>query len=193
MRTDDIHSLPDDLPVPVDDGACRHLPGMAVPSMELISTSGSAVNLASMGTQRTIVYCYPRTGRPDQELPPGWNQIPGARGCTPESCGFRDLMKVFDSVGVRIFGLSTQTADYQREMVARLQLPFDVLSDSEFAFTNALGLPTFEVQSTPPMTLLKRLTLVLSAGRIEKVFYPIFPPDAHAAEVLAWLSSNPRR
>ena len=102
-------------------------------------------------------------------------------------------MKVFDSVGVRIFGLSTQTADYQREMVARLQLPFDVLSDSEFAFTNALGLPTFEVQSTPPMTLLKRLTLVLSAGRIEKVFYPIFPPDAHAAEVLAWLSSNPRR
>ena len=192
MRTDDIHRLPADLPVPVDDGACAHLPGMAVPSISLLSTSGRFVNLTEAGSKRTVVYVYPRTGRPDQELPPGWNAIPGARGCTPESCGFRDHMDEFRALDAQVFGLSTQTTEYQREVTARLNLPFELLSDMDFAFTRALRLPTFQVQSVPPMELLKRLTLVLSAGRIETVFYPVFPPDQHAEEVLAWLAQNRR-
>lgn len=191
MRQDDLHRLPADLPVPVDDGACNHLPGMGVPSIPLLSTSGRFVNLAEIGPERIVVYAYPRTGRPDQEIPPGWDQIPGARGCTPESCGFRDHIEDFRALGARVFGLSTQTTEYQREMAGRLHLPFEVLSDADFKLTRALRLPTFEVQSIQ-MTLLKRLTLILSEGRIEKVFYPIFPPDQHAEEVITWLSRNPR-
>ena len=183
-RADDIHALPDDLPVPEDDGAADHLLDAAVPSIELTTTTGETIRLDEL-TGRTVLFCYPRTGRPDEELPPGWNAIPGARGCTPEACSFRDAHAQFADFGVRVLALSTQTSDYQREMAERLHLPFPVLSDERLELTDALGLPTFE---TSGWTLLKRLTLVIDDGRIRHVFYPVFPPDSHAAEVLNWLS-----
>lgn len=180
---DDIHTLPDDLPVPEDDGAADHLLDAVVPPIALTATTGETVRLDELAG-RTILFAYPRTGRPDEELPPGWNAIPGARGCTPEACGFRDAHSQFTDLGARVVALSTQSADYQREMAERLHLPFPVLSDEELRFTKALGLPTFE---TSGWTLLKRQTLVIDDGRITHVFYPVFPPDSHAAEVLSWL------
>ena len=189
-RKDDIYQLPPNLPVPVDDGACRHLPGMRVPPIALMSTSNRRVDLSKASALRTVVYCYPRTGTPDKDPPPGWNEIPGARGCTPETCAFRDHFQELRRLHADVFGLSTQTTEYQQEMVSRLHVPFEVLSDAELAFTKALRLPTFEVQG---MTLIRRLTLVLAAGRIRKVFYPVFPPDKHAQEVIAWLASQPLR
>ncbi len=185
-RTDDIHTIPDDLPVPEDDGAAGHLLGAAVPALALKATSGEEVRLDSQ-LGRTVLFCYPRTGRPDQELPPGWNAIPGARGCTPEACGFRDTYAQFTDLGVRVLALSTQDSAYQREMAERLHLPFPVLSDERLELTRELGLPTFE---TSGWTLLKRLTLVIDDGTIRHVFYPVFPPDGHAAEVLDWLRSG---
>jgi peroxiredoxin len=187
-RTDNLYELPRDLPVPVDDGACDHLVGMRLPSVPLLSTAGRRVDLANL-VGSTVVYCYPRTGRPDQEPPQGWNDIPGARGCTPQSCAFRDHYQTLQHLGARVFGLSTQDTDYQREAVERLHLAFELLSDAALALTRALRLPTFEVES---MTLIKRLTLIIDDGRIVKVFYPVFPPDQNAAEVLDWLSRNPR-
>ncbi|SRR5258706_10526777 len=185
-RSDNIYELPKDLPVPVDDGACDHLPGMQVASVRLESTAGRVVDLAAL-PGRTVVYCYPRTGRPDVELPAGWNEIPGARGCTPESCAFRDYFGELEALGAGVFGLSTQESDYQREAVKRLHLPFELLSDSDLAFARALRLPTFQIAS---MTLIKRLTLILRDARVEKVFYPVFPPDRNAGEVAAWLARN---
>jgi peroxiredoxin len=182
-RADDIHTLPEDLPVPEDDGAADHLLDAVVPPIALKATTGDTVALAGL-TGRTVVFAYPRTGRPDEELPPGWNAIPGARGCTPETCGFRDAYGQFTDLGARVLALSTQSPDYQRELAERLALPFPVLSDEALELTSALRLPTFE---TSGMTLLKRLTLVVDDGRIAHVFYPVFPPDTHAAEVLAWL------
>jgi peroxiredoxin len=182
-RPDDIHSLPDDLPVPEDDHAADHLFNAAVPPIALKATTGDATRLDQL-EGRTVLFCYPRTGRPDEELPPGWNAIPGARGCTPEACGFRDAHAQFTDLGARVLALSTQSSDYQREMADRLHLPFPVLSDEALELTTALSLPTFE---TSGWTLLKRLTLVIDDGRITHVFYPVFPPDSHAAEVLAWL------
>jgi peroxiredoxin len=179
-RTDDIHTLPDDLPVPENDGAADHLLNAAVPPIALPATTGDTIRLDEL-PGRTVLFCYPRTGRPDEELPPGWNAIPGARGCTPEACGFRDAHQQFAELGVRVLALSTQSSDYQREMAERLHLPFPVLSDEELVLTHALGLPTFETQG---WTLLKRLTLVIDEGQISRVFYPVFPPDSHAAEVL---------
>jgi peroxiredoxin len=187
-RSDNIYELPADLPVPVDDGACDHLSGLRLPSITLLSTSGEQIDLARR-SGRTIVYAYPRTGRPDQEIPRGWNDIPGARGCTPESCGFRDHHAALLALGATVFGLSTQTTEYQREAVNRLALPFALLSDEHLALTGALRLPTFEVES---MTLIKRLTLVLRDGTIEKVFYPVFPPDRHAEHVEQWLGGVAR-
>jgi peroxiredoxin len=183
-RTDNLYELPENLPVPVDDGACDHLLGIHMPSVALPSTAGRVVDLASLAG-RTVVYCYPRTGRPEQEPPSGWNDIPGARGCTPQSCAFRDQYQTIQRLGTEVFGLSTQDTAYQREAVARLHLPFELLSDAELAFARALRLPTFEVEA---MTLIKRLTLIIWAGRIEKVFYPVFPPDKNAEEVIEWLS-----
>ncbi|TAM75906.1 MAG: peroxiredoxin [Chloroflexota bacterium] len=181
-------ALPPDLPVPVDDGAAAHLTGLALPSLALPATSGPDVVLADQ-PGRTVVYAYPRTGRPDVQVAPGWDAIPGARGCTPESCGFRDHHAELLRAGAgAVFGLSTQTSDYQREMVRRLGLPFAVLSDAAFALTDALRLPTFTFEGT---RLLRRLTLVLRDGTIEHVFYPIFPPDGHAEEVLRWSSAHP--
>ena len=186
-RSDNLYELPHDLPVPLDDGACAHLTGMLLPAVPMASTAGRAVDLASFGG-RTALYGYPRTGRPDQEPPVGWNAIPGARGCTPQSCGFRDHFQDMRRLGVRVFGLSTQDTDYQREVVKRLQLPFELLSDAELTFARALCLPTFEVEG---MILIKRVTLLVADGRIEKVFYPVFPPNENAAEVIAWLSAHP--
>jgi peroxiredoxin len=192
MQPLDPTILPADLPIPADDGACRHLPNMVVPPISLAATDGTTVDLAAPpgapGPERTVVYAYPRTGRPGVPLPSGWDAIPGARGCTPESCGFRDRYADMAARRVRVFGLSTQTADYQREMVARLHLPFAVLSDADMRLTQALRLPTLAVDG---MALIRRLTLVIRGGRIEHVFYPVFPPDRHAAEVIAWLDAHP--
>ena len=182
-----LHQLPDDLPTPENDGACDHLPGMELPEVSLRSTAGRDVNLAGL-PGRAVIYCYPRTGRPDRELPTGWNEIPGARGCTPQSCSFRDHYQELQSLGAEVFGLSTQDTDYQREAVERLHLPFELLSDEELAFAAALRLPTFEVDG---QTLIKRLTLIVLDDRIETVFYPVFPPDRDAERVLAWLHANP--
>lgn len=187
-RSDDFHTLPKDLPVPLDDGAARHLPHMMVPPIALPSTGGRDVALAEESRQRrVVVYAYPRTGEPDKDLPPGWDAIPGARGCTPQSCGFRDAHEQFARLGVAVFGLSTQTIGYQREMAERLHLPFEVLSDAGLRLQRALKLPTFEVAG---MTLLKRLTLVLFRGEVEHVFYPVFPPDQSARQVLDWMRAK---
>jgi peroxiredoxin len=183
-RSDNLYELPKGLPVPVDDGACAHLAGRRLPSLPLHSTGGRRVDLSQLAG-RTVVYCYPRTGRPDQEVPTGWNQIPGARGCTPQSCAFRDHHRELLALGAgAVFGLSTQDTAYQREAAERLHLPFEILSDERLEFARALQLPTFEVDG---MTLIKRLTLIIRDGVIEKVFYPVFPPDANAEEVAAWL------
>jgi peroxiredoxin len=187
-RSDDLYALPESLPVPVDDGACAHLAGLAMPAIPLRSTAGGLVDLSRLGGS-TVVYIYPRTGRPDRDPPAGWNDIPGARGCTPQSCAFRDHHRELQAAGARVFGLSTQDTGYQREAVERLQLPFDLLSDERYALTQALRLPTFTMES---VVLLKRLTLVVRDGRIEKVFYPVFPPDRNAEEVLDWLSRKAR-
>ena len=183
-----LGELPANLPVPNDDGGARHLKGMAIPDLELPSTSNRRVNLAKLTAPCVVVYCYPMTGRPDRRLPAGWDDIPGARGCTPETCGFRDHHKDLAKLHADVYGVSTQSTDYQQEMVKRLEVPFEVLSDETFAFTRALKLPTFTVEG---MTLLKRLTLIVRGGKIEKVFYPVFPPDRHADEVMAWLKKHP--
>ena len=185
--THDPNVLPADLPVPQDDGAARHLVGMRLSSLPLVATDGAQVDLAKLAG-RTVVYVYPRTGRPGVPLPDGWDAIPGARGCTPQSCSFRDHFAELKSLGVaHLFGLSTQDTDYQREAVDRLHLPFAILSDAGLRFTHALGLPTFEVTG---MTLLKRMVLVIDDGIIAKVFYPVFPPDESAAAVVGWLRSS---
>ena len=176
--------LPADIPVPQDDGAASHLPGMKLPDIALKATSGPAVNLSTL-EGRTVLYIYTRTGVPGVDAPPGWDDIPGARGCTPQSCGFRDHFAELKALGIaHVFGLSTQATDYQREAAQRLHLPFPILSDSELKFGGALKLPTF---SAADMTLLKRMALVVAGGTIIKVFYPVFPPDKNAEEVIAWL------
>jgi len=178
--------LPPDLPVPKDDGATRHLGGLKLPSVPLAATDGSTVDLSAL-RGRTVVYVYPRTGRPGQNMPDGWDAIPGARGCTPQSCAFRDHYQELKELGVaELFGLSTQDTGYQQEAVERLHLPFEILSDEKLEFAQALKLPTFEVDA---MRLIKRITLVIRDGAIVKVFYPVFPTDANAAEVVRWLKT----
>jgi peroxiredoxin len=176
--------LPADLPAPQDDGAARHLTGTRLPDLALPATDGGTVNLGRP-SRRTVVYVYPRTGRPGQALPTGWDAIPGARGCTPQSCGFRDHFADLRRLGVaQLYGLSTQETAYQREAVERLHLPFAILSDADLKLTRALDLPTFEVDG---MTLIKRMAWVIDGGVITKVFYPVFPPDKSAGEVMNWL------
>jgi len=179
--------LPANLPVPLDDGAARHLVGMAWPGVALPATDGRSVDLAG-ARGRTIIYAFPRTGQPGKALPTGWDAIPGARGCTPQSCGFRDHFAELKSLGVSaLYGLSAQTREDQHEVATRLHLPFALLSDARLELQQALRLPTFSVDG---MTLLKRLTMVLDDGIITKVFYPVFPPDRSAAEVVAWLRAR---
>jgi peroxiredoxin len=186
MTDRDLMQLPPDLPVPVDDGAARHLAGLKVPDVALAATDGSSVNLSRL-SGRTVVYAYPRTGEPGKPAIDGWDAIPGARGCTPQSCAFRDHHAALAELGVaRLFGLSTQDTEYQREAGARLHLPFRLLSDADLRLARALNLPTFTIAG---MTLLKRLTLVIDDGVITKVFYPVFPPDRNAEEVIAWLKA----
>ncbi|HEY7246652.1 MAG TPA: peroxiredoxin [Xanthobacteraceae bacterium] len=183
----DPNELPRGLPIPHDDGAARHLTGGDVPSLPLRATDGSTVDLSAL-SGRTVVYIYPRTGVPGQAPPDGWDAIPGARGCTPQSCSFRDHFAELQKLGVaQVFGLSTQDTPYQNEAVQRLGLPFPILSDSNLALTRALKLPTFTAAG---MVLLKRMVLVIDAGIITKVFYPVFPPDKSAEEVIAWLQAS---
>ncbi len=177
------------LPVPEDDGAARHLPGLRLPSIPLAASDGSRVDLASLAG-RVVVFAYPRTGVPNQPNPPGWDEIPGARGCTTQCNAFRDAFAELRALGVdHLYGLSVQSTADQREMAERQHLPFPVLSDEAFTLTRALRLPTFE---TSGMTLLRRLTLVVRDGVIEHVFYPVFPPDRNAAEVAGWLREKSR-
>jgi peroxiredoxin len=173
------------LPAPTDDGAARHLNGMRLPSVLLAATDGRSINLGAQ-PGRVVVYAYPRTGVPDKPSPDGWDAIPGARGCTPQSCAFRDHYAELKALGARaVYGLSTQDTAYQREAAGRLHLPFPLLSDERLALTGALKLPTFQVG---PMVLLKRLTLIVRDGTVERVFYPVFPPDRNAGDVMRWLA-----
>jgi peroxiredoxin len=177
-------NLPPGIPIPRDDGAARHLTGAKLPDLVLAATSGAPVNLSKL-PGRTVVYVYPRTGVPGVDPPPGWDEIPGARGCTPQSCAFRDHYAELKSAGVaRLFGLSTQDTAYQGEAAARLHLPFALLSDEKLSLTKAMNLPTFTAAG---MTLLKRMAWIIDDGTISKVFYPVFPPDKNAEEVIAWL------
>ncbi|MFY0692110.1 MAG: peroxiredoxin [Paracoccaceae bacterium] len=173
-----------DLPKPEDDGGAAHLGGMALPSISLPATDGGAVDLSAL-TGRSVVYAYPMTGRPDRALPEGWDMIPGARGCTPQSCAFRDHFAELRELGVtHLFGLSTQGTAYQAEAAARLHLPFALLSDADLALATALNLPVMEVEG---QVLLRRLTLVIEDGVIVKLFYPVFPPNENATIVIDWL------
>jgi peroxiredoxin len=179
--------LPPNIPAPQDDGAARHIAGLKLPDLALPATDGAHVNLSKL-KGRTVVYIYPRTGVPGVDLPPGWNEIPGARGCTPQSCSFRDHFGELKRLGVaQLFGLSTQNTAYQLEAATRLHLPFAILSDEKLALNTALKLPTF---TTSGLTLLKRMAVVIDDGTITKAFYPVFPPDKNAEVVIAWLQAS---
>lgn len=177
------------LPSPVDDGGARHLTGAALPDVALSATDGSIVSLARL-TGRTVVFVYPMTGRPGIALPEGWDQIPGARGCTPQTCAFRDIYVELKEAGAaHVYGFSTQDFAYQQELAERLHLPFPLLSDSDLEFSSAARLPMMTVEN---MTLAKRLALIIDDGVVSHVFYPVFPPDRNAGDVLSWLQSNRR-
>lgn len=173
---------------PIDDGASDHLRGLAVPRVLLPSTFGGLIDLSQLRAPRTVVYCYSMTGVPSKPLPEGWDNIPGARGCTTQASNFQEHYGEFLALAVDIFGLSTQTTEYQRETAKRLKLPFEILSDAELKFCDALRLPTFQVNG---MRLLKRLTLVIRGRRVEHAFYPVFPPDQSAEQVIQWLNDHP--
>ena len=182
----DYTTLPEGLPVPEDDGAADHLRGAQLPSLVLPTSDGRTVALGALGPGRTVIYLYPLTGRPGVDLPDGWDAIPGARGCSTEACDFRDHFTDLNEAGAdRVFGMSSQDADYQAEVVQRLRLPFPMISDSSFALGEALRLPTFAAAGHD--RLYARLTLMVRDGLIEHVFYPIFPPNEHAQQVLDWL------
>jgi peroxiredoxin len=178
---------PLDLPAPVDDGAADHLPGKELPSLALRSTTGEPVDLADAGEGTLVLYCYPRTGRPGEAIPPEWDRIPGARGCTRESCAFRDHSQDLQELGARVLGLSAQPLDEQREFARREGIPYPLLSDPELRLAGALGLPTFPFEGR---RYYRRLTLIGRERRVVKVFYPVFPPERSAADVLAWLQSG---
>jgi peroxiredoxin len=181
-------SLPDNLPVPQDDGGCAHLPGLRMPPLALVTTAGSTVDFSSLAG-RSVIFCYPKTGLPGKEPPAAWDEIPGARGCTPQNCGFRDEYTNLQRAGVKqLFGLSTQSSAYQQEAAARLQLPYLLVSDENLDLTRALNLPTFDFEGE---NLIKRLTLIVDDGAITHVLYPVFPPDKSAAQTLVWINQHP--
>ena len=187
MRSDDLYSTPPNLPVPIDDGGCDHLLGLTVPDLPLPATTGGRLSVVGHSSRWTVVYAYPRTGTPDKVSSPGWDEIPGARGCTPQNCAFRDHYGELQRLGTAVFGLSTQSTAYQQEMATRLHLPFPVLSDEQLQLTHALRLPTFRFDGS---TLIKRLSLILEGSRIVHVVYPVFPSNADTPAVLAWLRDH---
>lgn len=181
-----LTELPEGLPAPSDDGGCDHLLGARLPPVALPSTQGGSVDLSRLaGT--VVTYCYPMTGRPGVPLPEGWDLIPGARGCTPQACAFRDVYAEIREAGAKVYGMSTQDAGYQREAASRLHLPFPLLSDADLTFSGALRLPMMDVQG---MRFIKRLTFITTDGVIGKTFYPVFPPDRNAIDVLQWLRGH---
>jgi peroxiredoxin len=180
----DYTALPDGLPVPIDDGAADGLVGSPLPDLPLPATLGGELSLADSGARLLVAYVYPMTGTPGRPLPEDWDDIPGARGCTPQGCAYRDALAEFRGLGADLVGISAQSPDEQDEFAAREHIPYPLLSDDGLRLTEALGLPTFEAEGR---TFYRRLTFVAAAGRIVKVFYPVFPPDRDAAEVLAWL------
>jgi len=180
--------LPSNLPTPVDDGACAHLPGLRLPALVLPSTGGRQVELAALTAARTVFYCYPMTGVSRRPLPAGWDGIPGARGCTPQACAFRDHHQDLLALGAEVYGLSTQPTAYQQEVSQRLHLPFALLSDADLAFGTALRLPTFEVDG---MRLIRRLTIIARGMAIEHVLYPVCPSDRSAEQTIEWLAGHP--
>jgi peroxiredoxin len=184
VTTRDLTRLPPDLPVPQDDGGADHLVGMRVPDITLRATSGRDVEISDLARGKLVLFAYPRTGRPDEPAPPGWDLIPGARGCTPQACAFRDLHAEFRALGYAVRGLSSNSPAHQREFVERMHVPFDLWSDEALRLTRAMRLPTFEHAGA---TLLKRLALVAEDGVVRKAFYPVFPPDRNAETVLSWL------
>ena len=186
--TTNLSELPKDLPAPVDDGAASRLQGTSLPDLALSSTDGGSVNFATL-RGCNVLYIYPMAGRPGVPLPDGWDAIPGARGCTPQACSYRDHYAELKSLNTDVFGLSARSTGYQKEARDRLHLPFQLLSDSSLRLKQLLRLPTF---TTGEMELYKRLTMIVADGRITKVFYPVFPPDRNADDVLAWLRSNRR-
>ncbi len=183
----DLYQLPDNLPIPIDDGACDHLVGRTLPSLLLKTSSGRDVDLY-LEKGMIVIFFYPMTGRPD--LPPmvGWNEIPGARGCTPQTCSYRDNFDQLSELGIKVFGASSQSINDQKEAVSRLQLPYELLNDSSFEFTETLNLPTFDYQG---IKMIKRLTLVVVDGVICKVFYPVFPANKNVNEVINWFTKQP--
>jgi peroxiredoxin len=181
-----LTELPKDLPTPLDDGDCNHLTGDYLPSISLSSTQDKYVDLSTISGY-VVIYCYPITGQPGVSLPDGWDEIPGARGCTPQSCAFRDHYQELNDLGAQVFGLSTQSTEYQLEAKIRLHLPFDLLSDCDLNFANTLKLPIFKIDNKH---LIKRVTLIVKNGNIVKVFYPIFPPDRNADDVISWLKAQ---
>jgi peroxiredoxin len=191
-----FQTLPNDLPIPQDDGACDHLPVMVVPDIALRSTSGIELSLAEIAKTRSVLYIYPMTGRPGRNLPDEWDMIPGARGCTPQSCSFRDHYQELQALHTSVYGLSTQPTAYQLEVKTRLHLPFDLFSDAELTLATVLNLPTFQVEALRDISpdihpvLIKRMTLVLNNGIIEQVFYPVFPPDQNVQLVLDYLTNH---
>ena len=186
---DPLHSLPEGLPVPIDDGAAAHLVGALIPYLMLPTSSGEPVDLAALAAASIVLYIYPRTGVPGQPLPSGWDQIPGARGCTPQSCAFRDSAAELADLGASVFGLSSQDLEEQKQFARREHIPYPLINDAKFALASELGLPTFEAEGERHY---RRLTLIAQESRIVKVFYPVFPPQQNAADVIAWLKSNPR-
>jgi peroxiredoxin len=184
-----LYQLPADLPVPVDDGGAGHLAGVEIPGLVLDSSEGP-VDLAKLAAQLAVLYIYPATGVPWRPSPDGWDAIPGARGCTPQSCAFRDLAGALEELGARVAGLSAQTLEQQSEFARREHMPFPVIADPRRELGEALDLPTFEFGG---VTLYKRVTLVLERGRVGRVFYPVFPPDRNAADVVAWLRTRAGR
>ena len=183
---DVLRSMPDDLPVPMDDGACEHLENRLMPDVSLWSTDDQEINVSQLSGWN-VIFCYPMTGRPGFTIPEGWAQIPGAAGCTPQVCSYRDNLAAFKRMGVGIYGVSTQATELQKEAVNRLELTYPLLSDADFSLASALKLPMFEIES---LKLIKRLTLILNNGEIKKCFYPVYPPDKNVAQVMDWLLKN---
>lgn len=186
LPPDVLLSMPDDLPVPMDDGACEHLVNRLMPDVSLGSTDDHEINVSQL-SDWNVIFCYPMTGRPGLTIPEGWIQIPGAAGCTPQVCSYRDNLAAFKRKGVGIYGISTQATELQKEAVNRLALTYPLLSDADFSLASALKLPMFEIES---LKLIKRLTLILNNGEIKKCFYPVYPPDKNVAQVMDWLLKN---